>query len=428
MGHPMSEAALPRDSYSRQWIITIALVVVGIGAYAYLSRARTSLSFPTVQAEHKQADWFMVLRMPAITSQHESGIDTMKTRYAQWLDTLTRAGYHPVIFSDVRRALIEGTKLPEKSVVLLFDPGWRRTHQIIEPILRTHRWKGVWLSDGPAMENRHREFITYRTAELMVESGLWDVGVKSSKGIYDFSIRQKNNFKLGNEANDAWARSSGGLALNQVGPLQNMNRLNVHADWLADDLLNRLNAEIPITQPSYLTVGSVQNLFWGVAQEKPTTFNLAMRPGRKDLVISWLGTQGRDNCQMTVSIPSVAGVLAFRFRWDEVRGDGVQLRVSRDSIVVEEWADGHPNLLLQEYRATSNKINATILLAGKRMAIVLGGATYSIPNLQSAGNERGVTQIYLSDRIRDVAKVSNAEILYEPLPKAVVAWPTPITR
>jgi hypothetical protein len=62
------------------------------------------------------------------------------------------------------------------------------------------------------------------------------------------------------------------------------------------------------------------------------------------------------------------------------------------------------------------------------MAIVLGGATYSIPNLQSAGNERGVTQIYLSDRIRDVAKVSNAEILYEPLPKAVVAWPTPITR
>jgi hypothetical protein len=57
------------------------------------------------------------------------------------------------------------------------------------------------------------------------------------------------------------------------------------------------------------------------------------------------------------------------------------------------------------------------------MAAVVDGRTIAIPTLSSAGQERGVMQMYVFDRIRDVAHLQNAQMSYEPLPKAVVAWP-----
>ena len=147
-----------RDRFSRQWVIFLVLLAIGIGIWKQMTHI-PERSAPAPAGT--EADWFLMLRMPAVTAQYESGIDTMRGRYAEWLDSLAHAGFKPMHLSEVYRRLHAGQKIPARTVVMVFDPGYRRTYQVVAPILAEHNWPAVWMSPVKEMNEGHREYVTY---------------------------------------------------------------------------------------------------------------------------------------------------------------------------------------------------------------------------------------------------------------------------
>jgi hypothetical protein len=430
MGHAVNDAAAvaPRsDSTVRPWLITVVLAAAIFLALRHVGHSPARFVFPV--SNEKPVHWFLVLRMPPITAQHESGIETMKTRYGQWLDTLTRAGYRPLLLSDVSEMIRTGIGVPPKSLMIVFDPGLRRTYQTVGPILKQHRWGAVWLSDEHAMQARHREYVTYHTARKMVASGLWDVGLRHTDGTYDFSIGQTRPFTLGRKDKRAWSLTNGSDALNRGNDLINLNRLNVVGDWMPSDLLNRVNAEVPVEAPSYLTIGNVQNVPWGTSQTQkpdapPARFDLGVGKNRKSIVVSWLGTEGVDNFKATLDAASLTGTLAFRFRWDDLTGDGVQVSISNTGVTIDERSDFVGRTVARAHRDGRKNFNVRLLAVGDRMAMIVDDqAVAEIPPLATAAHGQGMSAIYLSDRISEVAHVDGLSISFTPLPAGSVAWP-----
>lgn len=419
----MKEMALPeRDSYWRPWLLTFALVAAGWLLYGRLTRPATITPFPKAPLDLGVNHYF-ILRMPPITSQYESGIETMRLRYGAWLEALTAAGYRPLLFSELYRLTADQAGVPPKSVVLMFDPGFRRTYHIVSPILERHRWSAVWMSDLAAMKARHREHISFHTARRMVRSGLWDVGLKKTDGTYRFDIGQEENFNLGNRTHGTWAAISGGLGLNQTGALFALNCLNVNSDWLPTDLVNRLNAELPVEGPVYFSLGGVQNLTWGLTQKEPATFNLAAEPQQRSAIVSWLGTKGLDNAKFRLKGKGLAGTLSLRLRWDEISGSGLQISVAHNKLVVQEWKNGESRLVYKVSRPMEPNFRVLAMLVGDRLALSMdGGATAAIPTPLWPGSGKGVTQVYLQDGVMGAARVRDIEIFFEPLPQAAVLF------
>src|SRR5436309_3298425 len=102
-----------------------------------------------------------------------------------------------MLLSEVSWRLNHGRGVPEKTVVLVFDPGHRQTYQIVKPILAQHHWPAVWLTNGSAMKRGHREYVTYHTAEKMRASGWWDVGYSDEKGNFALKTLRYGTLHLG---------------------------------------------------------------------------------------------------------------------------------------------------------------------------------------------------------------------------------------
>ena len=133
---------------------------------------------------------------------------------------------------------------------------------------------------------------------------------------------------------------------------------------------------------------------------------------------------GIDNLRLGIQADAITGTLAMRFRWDEARGNGIQVSVSKDAVVVEEKQNGQGRVVTRLALPSSERINVSVLLVGNRIAVVRNDqATPEIPPLQFAGQGGGVTEMYLYDRVRDVARVENVQLYFEPLSSDAVAWP-----
>ena len=286
-----------------------------------------------------------MLRMPAISAQYESGIDTMKVRYGLWLDTLRQAGFHPMKLSDVIHRLQTGAGVPEKTVVLIFDPGLRRTYRLVAPILAAHQAPAVWLSNERAMSHGHREYVTYHAADQMVKSGWWDVGYTQDDGTIRVKSRDYADLQLGDAQHPAWSPISGGMALNKGKSLTLLSRLNVNSDWTEQDLLNRIRVEEPVEGRVFLSKAPVQNLVWGVTTDRDadpdSRFNLQVASHKRGLVLDWFGTRGIADSRVQAEGRALIGDFTMRLRWDEERGSGINILLSKDQLFIQEMQAFH---------------------------------------------------------------------------------------
>lgn len=73
-----------------------------------------------------ECDWYLLLQMPEITTQYESGVHAMRNRLEEWMDALVTEGFRPMRLSEVRARLASGQKLPPRTVVLEILDGRRQ--------------------------------------------------------------------------------------------------------------------------------------------------------------------------------------------------------------------------------------------------------------------------------------------------------------
>src|SRR5579864_3889378 len=137
--------------YGLQWL----LLGCCVAAWMAFHQSHVNLSSPFRPAPEKTAassvNWFYMVKMPEITTQHESGVGTMKTRLIEWLETLKSHGFRPMLLSEALRRIYDGQGVPERTVVTFFNPSYRRTIEIVSPILAELKWPAVCLTDDTAM-------------------------------------------------------------------------------------------------------------------------------------------------------------------------------------------------------------------------------------------------------------------------------------
>lgn len=88
------------------------------------------------------------------------------------LQYLADAGYHPITLTDVYFHLTQGYPLPDKSVVLTFDDGYRDAYEIVFPMLLDYGFPGTFFVLATPMHQESIDYITWAQAEEMSDAGM----------------------------------------------------------------------------------------------------------------------------------------------------------------------------------------------------------------------------------------------------------------
>lgn len=395
---------MSKPGHGLAWTLTLTAAVLAATAALYHVSPRAAAREPGAGT----ADWFLTMRMPEITTQHESGVNTMKGRVDAWLRALASEGFAPIRLTDALSRLRQGQRLPERSVVILFSPGYRVTHEIVSPIFRRQGVPAVWLTDRDALKAADRRYPTFHDLRGMRRHAGWDAGFGDETG----------GFSLGG-ISQSWAPSAGALALNR-GKAERLTYLSICADWLPQELVQRLWAEIPPSGPVALGKALIQQREWGVTRpnDRGDTFDLQAPPSRRGQRLFWLGTQGQNDFSLRLSVRSLTGDLWLQLRYDEAWGDSLDIMLSGRRLRVQERRRGHVRKLaaLQASGGSPDRpITLDLKLEGRSLTAALSGAApLRIQGLGSPTAGRGLIQLYLSGKVRGFAKARGVRLRYAP--------------
>jgi len=413
-----------KESHAPSWTAVLVLGLAGASCL-WVNTRKTVLTYPPPPAisAGSQTDSFLMLRMPEITAQRESGIDTMKIRMDQWLSALTKEGFRPLLLSEVGRRLKEEGGLPERTVVIFFNPGYRRTYEIVAPIFARRQCPAVWLTHEGAMERSDRRYVTYHTARQMKASGGWDVGYSDKPGIFRVESLRNKSVIFGSKKNGAWSPVAGALALNRGAWQHGLNFLTVNADWEANELISRLRVETPAIGKVCLAKARIHNREWGVSFPNLTPqdaqFDLQVPWTKRGAKLFWLGTLGSPHFQLHAQAASFIGELWFQLRFDEARGNDLHLIMTHQHILIEQMTR-HKNrrLLSASYRepASGEPWTMDLLLDHQHLSVSLNGhAPWILDNVNPAISGQGMLQLYLTDKLRGIAKAKAVRLTFVPL-------------
>jgi hypothetical protein len=400
-----------RRGFARQWAF-VGLLAAAALAYGLKEEGGAAPPAP-VAAHGRGVAYFSVVRLPPVTAQYESGEETMRLRYGEWLDALAKAGFKPMRLSDVAAALESGRGVPEKTLVSLFEPGYRRTLTVVGPILRSHEWPAVWLTDSAAMRRGHREFVTYHDARGMRRSRWWDVGYSLDGGGYSLQNEGRGGVTLGR-----WSELDGTFSLNRGPKLESLSVLNVSSDWLADELVRRLAAELPASGPTLLTKGTIQRREWGLG--RPLSAGAAepfdLRAGLiyREARLYWLSTRGLPDFRLRARVRSLVGQFRLHLRSDEAAGRRITVTFTRQALRAVETSGGATRTLFSVPRGGEPGLDAEIVVRGRRLTLSSAGRAWSADVLQDAAGA-GLLEASVFEKMRGAARADGVALEFTPL-------------
>jgi hypothetical protein len=410
------------DDYTRAWLVSALLVVAGWGSYTYVVRQTTLSQPPAIVAHGEAASWYLMLRMPEMTTQYESGLETMKVRFEEWIIGLKSAGYQPMLLSEVLQRRRLGRALPANAIVLVFNPGYRRTYEIVSPILARHGWPAVWLTDQNAITNGDRRYITYHTSRKMRRSGLWDVGFMRPDGRGVLRSQTSEVVYLGEDGKSAWATTAGAVALNDGPEARGLKFLTVTSNWLAPELVNRVTAERPIRRPMTLTKAIVEGREWGVSapwsSQQDKVFALETPLHKRGSKLYWLGTKGLTQYAVKIQAGPIHGELALHLGTDPFTGQGTHVVFTQGLIVGQDAIDGEMWPLFSQPVPASWKarhIDAEIVMRHRVMTLRLNGQDVLSRDITGTPSASGILELYVADKVFGAARAENIRMTITPL-------------
>jgi hypothetical protein len=425
---PMSGAAVNRPpappSYGPQWVMFFLLL---IGGFVF-HKVSEHMAFKHVQMvrnyQGQGSTWYMILRMPEIPSAMKD-VEKAQRILSARLHVLRREGFTPVLLSDIQRQATKGTPLPSRPVVIVFDPGHRHTFDTLSPVLKEKKVPAVWLTDGEVLDNADRRYVSRHATRLMVKSGLWDVGLYQQGKPLVIENHEIGNWTLSEKSEDVWSASAGVFAINSVDSLKGLSRLNVNSNWTTDEFIDRVLAELPVEGPVRLTARQIRNHLWGLSQalDVPSrpTFTLESNLEKRGNTVSWLGTRGLYDGELTLNVADLSGEAWLLLRSDENLGESVRIGFAEGAAFLEQETDHRSKRLAaapaEGVGIIGRPFTATVQLNGPQVVLFVNGRkvlTYN--DLQLNHSDHGVIRFTVYDKLRGTAQASGVAMTFAPRP------------
>ena len=301
------------------------------------------------------------------------------------LSALKSAGYTPVSLHELEAFYREGTPLPDRPVLLMFDGVQRESTEIADAALASQGFHGIAFADVDALSTSNIDLVSTHRLRQMVDSGRWAIGIAScnraeSQGegapvTLSLESLRKAREQLGRwtghpvsaascerflgEGKDeqgAWRKmmADASLAIGFVvaNPGANyvddspyeLRRLRVSRDWKGEDLLTVLDARVPkksqfhddfdraAPSPSWIVDRGELTIDKGALQ-------FAARPGDNGALLTLAGSERWADAEVEVGVDRVSdGQLWVSLR--STQGAFVRLGVVSGRAVLQQL-DSH---------------------------------------------------------------------------------------
>ena len=163
------------------WFIFLTVTILG-GTSSWLSYHRRVLApaktYAAVQAPFSLA----VLEFGRVTLNSD-GVHFTAAQVEADLSLLRKQGYTPVTLAEVSDAYAKGKALPERSLLVTFDGGYLGTYECMHPVLSRLKFPAVMFLETAAQARRDAVFLFWDRLQVMLDSGIWEVGVHGNLGL-----------------------------------------------------------------------------------------------------------------------------------------------------------------------------------------------------------------------------------------------------
>ena len=396
--------AYVKPSYARTWVflgaVAAALTLRGV----FPARASRRVEAPAAAA-----DWFLALRLPLLTEpavRERLELERMR----DWLDALERAGFEPILLSEARARLARGERLPGKPVVLLIEPGYRRTYEAVHPFLSARSVPSVWLVDGAAVERRDERYLSRHALARLRGERLSETGFLLPGSTQAFTLAG---------ADYSFREDAGRAGLNRGASPAPLNLLNVNFSWTGSQLVSRLEAEAPVSGPTRLTTARLFGKVWGVTDTTAAAapFDLRAPFGARSASIVWQGTRGCPDFDLDLAASALAGDLWIYLRYDRQARRGVRVGYTEGLILAEEWRGGEWKRLgaVPWSPASGGPVHSLIRLKGARLSVAAqDGSQRGFELAAAPGPRTGVILLQTYDKIRGMAGIRAMQLSLTP--------------
>ncbi len=137
----------------------------------------TVMSLPTpdgnVRTAHVPILMYHYLSVPPADADiYRLDLSVTPDLFAQHLDAMQQAGYTTISLYTLIDHLVQGSPLPEKSVVLTFDDGYRDNYTNALPILRDHGMIATFFIVTDFIDDQRPEYLTWDMVREMYAAGM----------------------------------------------------------------------------------------------------------------------------------------------------------------------------------------------------------------------------------------------------------------
>lgn len=252
----------------------------------------------------------------------------------------------------------------------------------------------------------------------MAASGWWDVAYSRRDGGYDV-VSRNGRFMLGGGGLRPWSAIDGTFAFNRAAPSAELESLTVNPNWTADELVDRLRAELPVERPTCLEKATVQRKEWGITG-RPTAhgldcpaFSLAAPPDKRGARLFWLGTSRAGRFRVSLTAQSLVGELQLRLRADEGADREITVAFAPGKTVISRRSGAQKKRLTVLDRGAGLAIR--IELSHDRLTVTQPGApAWTSPPLSIP--DEGILELSVLESVRGVARADGLRVAFEPLP------------
>jgi len=164
----------------------------------------------------------------------------------------------------------------------------------------------------------------------------------------------------------------------------------------------------------------VQNLNWAIATDDPQApdhpFDWHVVSFKRGAILNWFGTAGIHDFTLHAKATRLIGDLCLRLRWNESRGDGLSVLLSRDQLYFQEMQGTHVRQSHRVPRSSGNRgFDAQVSVRGDTLDIQLDGRpVLHVDHLAEHNPETGLLQLFLVDKFRGSAQVDRLDLEYQP--------------